>query len=175
MKINSGVFPLMRVAVLMAAGVLLGNGCAGYRLGSTLPPGIDTIHIPSFVNETEEPLLDVETTRAAIQDFQQDGTLKVSNQEQADAQLDVRLTRFVLEPLRYDNDEVRTAREYRMRITADITFQRLSDGAILTQRSVQGEATFDFEGDIASSKQSVLPVAAEDLAHEIVESVVELW
>ena len=40
-------------------------GCVGYRLGSTLPPGIRTIYVPTFKNESGEPQVESETSRAA--------------------------------------------------------------------------------------------------------------
>jgi hypothetical protein len=40
---------------------------------------------------------------------------------------------------------------------------------------IQGEADFVIAGDFTTSKKQGLPAAAADLAHNIVESVVEAW
>lgn len=168
--------PAVIVAALAGGlGASLLSGCAGYRLGTTLPAGISRVHVPTFINNTAEPLIETVTTRATIQRFQQDGTVKVAGLETADARIDVTLVRFTLEPLRYDADRNRSAEEYRMRITADLVFTRLSDQRVLMSQRVQGDATFDFAGDMASSKATALPSAADDLARDIVESVVEFW
>ena len=57
-----------------AALTLLLTGCTGYRLGSMLPPEIKTVYVPTFANQTTEPLLEMEATDAVIVEFQQDGS-----------------------------------------------------------------------------------------------------
>ena len=168
----------MHVVLTAALAAGLGaasNGCVGYRLGSTLPPGVASVYVPTAVNGTDEPQLETAVTRAVIREFQRDGTLKIAAAGEADSQLDITLVRFDLEPVRYERDQVRTTREYRMRITADIVFTRPDSGETLLNRRVQGDTTFDFFGDLASSKVQALPQAADDLAHDIVETMVEYW
>ncbi|MCC6142180.1 MAG: LptE family protein [Candidatus Hydrogenedentes bacterium] len=156
------------------AALLLASGCA-YRLGSTLPPGIETVHVPTIINQTDEPSLESEVTRALVREFQRDGTLKIAEASAADARLEVTAVGFKLEPLRYERDSTKSTREYRMLIDADLVmFKSKTDTPMLT-RHVQGEATFDFIGDMATSKAQALPEAARDLSHDIVEAVVEYW
>lgn len=152
-----------------------GAGCAGYRLGSTLPPSITSVSVPTFVNKTSEPQLESDATAAVIREFQNEGTLMVLGADEADTELLVVLTSFRLEPLRYEKDESKTAQEYRMRILATLTFKDIKTGQVLMDRSVEGKTTFPFAGDLGSSKQAALPRAAADLAHNIVETVVEFW
>ena len=40
---------------------------------------------------------------------------------------------------------------------------------------MRGEYVFPVAGDLSSSKLRGLPLAAEDLAHNLVEKVVEAW
>ena len=155
---------------------LLFSGCAGYRLGSMLPEDIKTVYIPTCINETGEPLLEVEATQALIQDFQRDGSLRVVGEEQADTLLSVVLREYRLEPVAYRTDQRTTAREYRIVLRARILLTRRVGGAVVVESpNVQGEATFTVTGDLSSSKLRGLPAAAEDLAHNIVEKVVEVW
>lgn len=157
----------------LAAGL---TGCAGYQLGSMLPPDIKTVHIPTFVNKSREPLLEVETTRAAIQDFQRDGSLKVVGADQADARLEVVLKDYRIEPVAYTKEQRTNAKEYRITITASVLMTRRADNSVVVESpSVIGEAVFPVAGDMSSSKLVGLPRAAEDLAHNIVEKVVEVW
>lgn len=164
------------VSLTMVALVLVLSGCVGYQLGGTLPPGITSIYVSAFVNESREPQIETQTTRATIQEFQRDGSLKVTSREQADAILEVTLTGFRLDPLRYRQDQALTAQEYRQKITARIVLKRRGlNGEIVLDRTVQGEATFDLVGDLSSSKDRALPEASRDLAHDIVECIVEYW
>ena len=161
-------------AAAMAA-VLVTSGCAGYRLGATLPPGIKSVHVPAFINHSGESQLDTEATRAATQEFQRDGNLRLASADKADAVLRVSLTRFTLEPLRYDRNDTKRAREYRIRITADLALEKGGPGQTVLKQTVQGEATFDFTGDLSSAKMRAMPAACRDLAHHIVSAVVEYW
>jgi hypothetical protein len=161
-------------AAALAAALLL-SGCVGYRLGTSLPPDIHSIHIPAFVNDTSEPRLDTEATRACVQEFQRDGTLDIAGADTADLILDATLTYFRVESIRSERDNVRSTAEYRARIGAKIVVKKRALGTVLLEKKVEGEATFEPGGDMASAKRQALPTAAKDLAHDIVESVVEFW
>ncbi|HBA85075.1 MAG TPA: hypothetical protein DCZ95_13365 [Verrucomicrobia bacterium] len=160
-----------------AVALMLGlTGCAGYRLGSMLPPDIKTVYVPTFINRTTEPMIETETTAAVIRQLQQDGSMKVVSSEEADAVLEVTVKNYELEPLAYSEVDKTTANEYRIRLTAAVVLRRLSpDEVVVEAPSVQGESTFLMEGDFTTSKQRGLPAAAADLAHSIVERVVEAW
>jgi hypothetical protein len=165
----------LAAALVLAAAAASCAGCLGYRLGSSLPPGIRSVHVPPFKNDTGEPMLENDTTRAAINELRKDGTLKIADAAGADAVLRVTLTRCALEPLRYEPGSRRTVREYRIALRAAVRLERQSTGEALMERSVKGEGTFVVEGDLASAKRDALPDAARDLAHNIVECVVEYW
>lgn len=151
-------------------------GCAGYRLGSMLPPDIKHVHVPTFINKTTEPQLELDTTRFALQEFQKDGSLKLSSAEEADAVLEVRLTDYKLVPLQYDNNRPTAALEYRITLYASIVMTRKRDGKVIAENPrCYGEGTFPVVGDLSSSKRTGLPKAAKDLAHDIVQKVTEVW
>ncbi len=165
------------LSTLLAALILgLLPGCAGYRLGSMLPDDIKSVYVPTFINQSKEPLLETETTRATIEEFQKDGSLTVAPPESADAELEVTLMEYALTPIAYRRDQKSTTQEYRMTIYASVILKRRSDGSVISKNPrVKGETTFDMIGDLSSSKLRVLPQAAADLAHNIVERVVESW
>lgn len=164
-----------RVGLTLLALCLL-PACAGYRLGSMLPPDIQTVHVPTFINDTDEPLLEIETTRAAISEIQRDGSLRIASADEADAILTVRLLDFQLQPLAYDLNRRAAAEEYRMYITASVVLTRRDNDEIVAQSPrVTGESTFALVGDLTSAKQSALPEASRDLAHLIISRLVEAW
>jgi len=151
------------------------TGCVGYRLGTTLPPGIKTVYVPTFVNGTGEPQVDTVATRSAIQELQRDGTLSLSDATNADAHLYVTVTGYKLDPLRYDRNRSKTTREYRLLLTAEVEFKRRDPEEVLVKKKVRGDTTFDLVGSMAAAKIEALPDAADDLAHKIVELLVEYW
>ena len=161
---------------LLVIVALLVNGCAGYQLGSMLPKDIKTVYVPTFLNKTKEPLIENDTTQKAIQEIQRDGSLKVSNKEGADSILEVTLTDYSLTPVRYDTTHTTQTKEYRLWLTANVVLKSAKDGKVIVDRpSVRGQAVFEVFGDLTSSKVQALPNAASDLAHNIVETIVEVW
>jgi hypothetical protein len=169
--------PSAAAAALCAAALLAVGpaGCAAYRLGSTLPAGLKSIHVPTFVNQCGEPQVESEAVRATIQEFQKDGTLRIADERDADLRLDVTLVDYSLAPIRFRREMTRTAQEYRMTLAARIVLTRRSNGEVLTRTRVIGESTFEPGGDLTLAKRQALPKTARDLAHNIVESVVEVW
>ncbi len=156
--------------------LLIAGGCAGYHLGNTLPPGLTSINIPVFINDTKEPGLETRVTAATIQEFQKDGSLKVLPKEQANSILEVKIKKYELSPLRYRTDQTITAKEYRLTLTADVILRKLPSKEIMVETSgVIGFTTFTALSDLPSARRSALPKAATDLGQRIVKCVVEYW
>lgn len=162
-------------AVCLALAALMLPGCVGYQIGSSLPPDMRTIFIPTFMNESGEPLLEIEATNATIAEFQREGTLRISGEDAADLVLECRLTGINLDPLRYDRADRSRPNEYRMTLDAFMVLRRADTRRVLSRRQVKGETTFIFTGNLAASKKSAIPEASRDLGKRIVESVVEAW
>lgn len=162
-------------ASFLLAGILFAGGCVGYTLGSSLPKGINSIYIPTFVNNCEKPQVEIDATRAALEEFQKDGTLEITSGEYAKSVLEVTLLKYSLEPLRFSPDQNKTATEYRQTITASIVFKRQRTNEILSKRTVTGESTFIVTADLPTEERKALPATCRSLAHYIVSAVVEYW
>ncbi len=167
---------LARLAALMVLFVSL-TGCASYQLGSMLPDDIKTVYVPTFINKTSEPMIEIEATQAAIRELQKDGSLNVvSTPEQADTILSVTLLDYRLTPLKYEQNFNTTVDQYRLTLTAQVVLTRRATDKVVAQNPrIQGETDFPITGDFTSSKKRGLPKVSEDLAHNIVESIVETW
>jgi hypothetical protein len=79
----------------------------GYRfasVGGIVPEDARTIAIPAFINGTAEPYVDVEVTKAVVNEFLTDGRLKVVSAETADLVLRGRVTKFDITPSAYTTD-----------------------------------------------------------------------
>lgn len=165
------------LSLLALLGLVLGNvSCVGYRLGSMLPDDIKSVYVPSFLNETSEPLIEIDCQRAVIEALQLDGSLKVADESTADSIARVRITDYTLDPVVYDTTRRSDVRQYRIRLTASLVMTRRADDTVIVQRpKVRGEGVFDVAGDLSSSKLVGLPVAAKDLARNIVQQMVEAW
>jgi hypothetical protein len=165
------LFPLFALAVLFL------NGCAGYKLGSTLPSDIRTIYVPTCLNQTDEPLIEINVTRGVVSEIQMDGTLKLVNTEaEADAVLEITLLKFWINPVSYASDSASTPNAYRMNIKASFYLRRVRDNVVLVESpSLTGWAEFSMTGDMTTAKSVALRPAAEDLGERIVANVTEVW
>ncbi|HMP89325.1 MAG TPA: LptE family protein [Kiritimatiellia bacterium] len=162
--------------LLMTAVLMLFSGCAGYRVGSMLPGDIKNVHIPTFVNQTNEPLIENDTTQAVIREIQRDGSLQVVGEADADAILTVVLTGYRLEAVAFRKDVRTAAQQYRVFVTANMVMRRTADQSVVVEApTVEGKFVFDVVGDLSSSKQNANPEVARDLARTIVQRLVEYW
>ena len=170
--------PAREFRILLLSTALAGSlaGCAGYRVGSLLPPEIQTVAVPTFENRTTEPLLENVVTDAVIRELQTEGTLRIVPEAQADCVLRGTITDYQLVPLRYSRSDRAVPSEYRAVITAAFVLENARTGTEITARPMlYGEYDFPIGGDLITSETRAKPEAALDLAHDIVEGVVEAW
>jgi len=156
--------------------LLLSAGCASYRLGSMLPDDIQTVYMPTCVNQTTEPMIEQDVTSAILAQIQMDGSLRVVSEEMADTILDVTLTKFWLDPVAYVSGASSTADQYRMNIRASFVLrQRIDNSVVAESPGITGWYEFDFVGDMTSSKNVALRPTADDLGRRIVNGIVQYW
>lgn len=161
---------------VLTALLLTLTGCSGYRLGSQLPADISSVYVPTVRNNTDEPLLENEMTRAVLAQIQRDGSLQIATEEKADAILYVTVDHYTINPLAYDGNNRSRPNEYRLILGARIEMVRNDNGKILARNSsLRGRNDFPLTGDLTTAKQNGLPGAAEDLARYIVAAVTEAW
>jgi hypothetical protein len=155
--------------------MLMVSGCAGYRVGSTLPKSVQTVSL-AIVNETDEPSIEVAVMKALRAELQMDGRLEVRSPDEADAVLSVTLTSYYLAPLAYDHDRGTLVREYRVEVTGRAVLSDAdTEEVILETPVVRGEADFPYTADLTTAKLGALPGAANDLARKVVSATVTAW
>lgn len=154
---------------------ILGAGCAGYRLGSTLPEHLKTLYVSNVVNETSEPELAGLLTRALNREFRRDGTLKLADPDPADIRLDTRITGFRLEPVAYDRSDPKAANDYRLILSAKVLAVERDGGGVLLNALLRGETLLASGGDLNSAQRAALPDAVRDLARHVVDNLISAW
>lgn len=173
-----------RTAAPLAAWILpallapaLWGGCAGYRLGSTLPGNVRRLHVPMFENRSAEPLIEADLTREVIGALQRDATFAIVRPDQpADAELKVIVQQFVMAPVGYEGGQRGKADTYRLSIIASFALTELASGRVIAQHArVHGDTIVPLVGDLSSSKLAALPAAAGELARDIVDKATETW
>jgi len=155
--------------------LLLLAGCTGYRVGSTLDPAIQTICV-RVENKTDEPSIEVEVMKALRAEIQMDGRLLITSCEEADALLEVTLTRYHLSAVAYDRKRGSLAREYRATLTGRAVLRNTASGEVILEMPVfRGESDFDYAADLTTAKLGALPEASADLARKVVSTTVSAW
>lgn len=159
--------------------LLFGAGCSGYRLGNiggTEVQGVRTIYVPVVKNDGYEPGLQVMTTNAIIRRFENDGTLQTVRTTEADSELTVTIKKVVKTGTRNDRNNILRTAEYDVEIIAEATYTNRRLGRkIFENREVRGKTAFYIQRDLQEGERQALPLAAEDLANNIVKLIVEGW
>jgi Lipopolysaccharide-assembly len=167
---------LPRLVSCLITLLLTCTGCAGYRLGSMLPKELSSVHVPVFKNNTAEPFIETVLTNAVRDEIQKDASLSLENEAEADTELLITINSYTLLPLAYDRENRTQASEYRVLLETSVVLRNRRTGeVVVSYPRVRGDATFDFSGDLTNAKRQALPAVADDLAHQIVERVVEAW
>jgi len=150
-------------------------GCAGYRVGSTLPENVQSISL-SVVNRTDEPSIEVDVMKALRAEVQRDGRLKLALPGEADAALEVTLNRYALNALAFDRRHGSRPEEYRMVLSAASVLSYTDSGEVIVESpELLGESEFPYAADLTSAKLGALPVAAADLARKAVSLITTAW
>ena len=174
----------MRLSLLLPLAALLFGGCAGYHVGPIKPKRmakVSTIAVPSFKNDTLLPRVEVLLANALIKQFQQDGTYKIVRENEADAILQGHLEQIIRSPSRSVRGNVLLTREYILTLRCTYEVLDRVTGAVLDRRSAVGQTSFFVSGsdtiaaDLTQDERQALPLAAEDLAQDVVSHLSEGW
>jgi len=110
--------------------IVLIGGC-GYQLvgkETHLPPGISSISIPTFVNQTLEPGIEIPFTQAFLREFILDRRVKVVDRKESDSLLEGVIKSYNFYPVSFDRSGL--ALEYQATVLVDLTLKK-QNGEIL--------------------------------------------
>jgi len=159
---------------------LLLSSC-GYRftpVGGVVPEDSRTIAILAFVNDTNEPYVDVEVTKAVVDEFLADGRLKVVSSEAADLVLKGSVTKFDMTPSSYTTDNY--VQSYTVGICVNVTVEDVKTHKIIWQEKGLGSVfVYSYQvtlGDITSTKiakEAALKTGSRDVASTLRSRLLE--
>ena len=119
---------------LSLVGLLVLCSC-GYQIvgkETHVPPGIGSIAIPTFVNRTYEPGIEIPITQAFLQEFIQDRRVKVVARSEADSILEGVVRDFSLYSVSYDKAGL--VLEYRTNAVVDLTLKKPTGAVIWEEK-----------------------------------------
>jgi hypothetical protein len=167
-----------RLVVLLALLLSL-DGCAGYRVGNTSGrtlQGVRSVYVPMARNTSLVPDLQMTVTNAVIRRFNTDGTLETNQSQNADSEIDIVITDVEHVPIRSSSNDILVTAEYQLNLKATVTYVNRKLGRkIFENAQMQGTTSYFTQSDIQEGERQALPLAAEDLANNIVKQVTEGW
>jgi hypothetical protein len=174
----------------ITAPVLLG-GCAGYHLGPAKPSSMKDVHtlaVPAFKNMTLEPRVEVMLANCVIKQLQQDGTYKITSENDSDAVVHGTLERIERTPSRGVQTDFFQTSEYTLSLLLKVKVVQRSTGKTLSEREVRGNSSFfvsssnsmsaDINARVANvnrDERQAIPQAAEDAAVRLSSYLSEGW
>ena len=163
--------------VSLTAATLLLCGC-GYRIGSLMHPQVNSIAIAPVVNETVAYNLAPQVRGLLCEVFQQDGSLQLRRESNADCILYARITGIsfgtVTWSSTYDDDNY-VPTEWTASVTIEYTVVLPGELKPLARGTATGTANFMTGADMEAGRTNGVRLAAYDAAKTIVHNVTEAW
>ena len=154
------------------------SGCLGYHIGPAKPyylQDVHTIAIPTFANKTLMPRVEVLVTDTVIKQFQQDGTFKIGNGDNADATLKGEIIRISRSPARSVRGNVLATSEFNLAMRVRYKLIGPDGKPLGPSGEVVGTTSFFVGTDVTTDERQALPLATEELATRLVTQLSEGW
>ena len=162
------------------------GGCGyGLGLGAFYLPYIKTIYVETFDNKTYEANIEITISDDIRILFNENGTLKVVNsREEADCLLQGEIIEYRRQPSRYSEEDEKIVDEYKLVLITNLKFTDLVKKRVLwTEQNFFGYAYYVVSGPrvatqthvYANSETEAFPLAAADLARNIIDRTIENW
>ena len=133
---------------------LLPIGC-GYQMvgkGTHIPPGITSIAIAYFVNQTLEHGIEVPFTQGFLKEFIFGRKIRVVNQSEADSILEGTIKSFNISSVSYNRSGF--ALEYQTTVVIDLTLRKKTGEIIWTVKDLSDSRTYRTSSNILVSESN---------------------
>jgi len=145
-------------------------GCGYQMVGKEthVPPGLTSVAIPTFVNQTFEPGIEVLFTQAFLKGFIQDRRTKVVDREEADSVLEGMIKSLEISSVSYDRSGL--ALEYQINVVMDLMLKKRS-GEILWREKDLAERTWYRASSNALINEANKAAALQQAGRSMVERI----
>ena len=148
-------------------------GCGAYKTTPKTAKDIKTIAVPFFVNKTTEPDLELTITERFIDNLITDNTLKVVDEDEADALLEGVIIHFENRPFSFDREL--NAEEYHVVVTVRATlYNRRTNEPIWESKSFRGDGSYFLESS-ERTYQVALDESIKEITDQILNITVQDW
>lgn len=133
---------------------LLLTGC-GYQLvgkETHVPPGLTSVAIPTFTNQTFEPGIEVPFTKGFLMEFIQDRRVKVLDRAEADSILEGVIKTLQIYSVAYDRSGLAT--EYQTTVVIDLTLRKRTGEILWIEKDISESRWYKAYSGVLSSEFS---------------------
>ena len=131
-----------------------------------VPPGLSSVAIPTFRNQTFEPGIEVQLTQGFLKEFIQDRRVKVVGRSEADSVLEGVIKSFNICSVSYDRSGL--VLEYRTDVVLDLTLKKRT-GEILWEQNNLSETRWYRASSNVLVSESNRTAAIEQLGRFVAE------
>ena len=135
---------------------------------------VKTIAVPTFGSTTLVPRIEALVTGTVIKQFQEDGTFRIASEDQADAVLKGEIFAVGRSPARSVRGNVLSTTEFHLNLSVRYSLVG-RDGKPLSTAAASGKTSFFVGSDVSTDERQALPLAAEELAKQLVSQLSEGW
>ena len=156
--------------ILLLLCITLLCGC-GYTLAGKethLPPGVSSVAIPTLVNQTLEPGIEISFTQAFLREFIKDRRASVVDRAEADAILEGIIKTFYIYSVAYDKSGY--ALEYETIVTMDIALKRKNGEVLWKEKDLLERQWYQTNPSVIATednKTNAIQQIAQSLAERI--------
>jgi len=136
--------PILCMVLIMACGYQM----VGKE--THVPPGLNSVAIPTFKNRTYEPGIEVPFTQAFLKEFILDRRVNVVDRAQADSLLDGVITDFRIYSVSYDQSGL--ALEYQTSVVLDLTLKDRTGKVLWEQKNFSETQWFRASSNVLTSE-----------------------
>jgi hypothetical protein len=149
--------------------LLVGGGCAGYKLGPTgeTRAGDRSIQVNPVQNATLEPRLGVAVNHALRKEIQREGTFRLNTRGDGDILLQVDITGYHRRGIAFRSRDTLTADDYEVSLQAKVSATDRRSGRQLVSKELRSRTTVRIGSDLTSAERQALPLLADNLAYQI--------
>jgi len=156
------------IITLLCFLLLLGCGYQMVGKETHVPPGLNSIAIPTFKNQTFEPGIEVPFTQGFLREFIQDRRVRVVGRDEADSILEGVVKSFEIYSVAYDRSGLAT--EYQTSVMIDLTLKKRSGEVIWTVKDLSDSRVYRTSLNILIS-ESNRTAAIQNLGRFIAEMI----
>lgn len=150
--------------------------CANYKMGNTPKggglEGTRVLYVPTAVNETDETAVPGPVTNAILQEIDREGTFRHARKDESDAILEVTVKKIERSPIQQSVEQYLTTLQYQLTLTLQYRVYSMKDKKeVIATTTTSGYTTFFVQGDQTESQRQALPLAAQNAAQNLVNSL----